>query len=50
MAAWWPGWKMLTFVGLFLPLLLVLGNWQIDRAHYKQQLQAQFLDRSKLAQ
>ncbi|MDI9243742.1 SURF1 family protein [Marinobacter sp. CHS3-4] len=34
---WQFDWRLLLFSGLFLPLLLALGFWQIDRAAQKQQ-------------
>ncbi len=39
---WQPNWKILVFVGLFLPLTISLGFWQLDRAAQKKEiLQAQ---------
>jgi surfeit locus 1 family protein len=35
-----PGWKMTLFTALLLPLLLMLGSWQLDREAEKIQLQA----------
>ncbi len=46
MAAFAPGLKMSLFVAFFLPLLLWLGNWQLDRAAFKRQLQAEHTDRA----
>lgn len=34
---WQFDWRLLLFSGLFLPLLLALGFWQLDRAGEKQQ-------------
>ena len=42
---WQPGWKMTTFVGLMLPLLLSLGFWQVDRGAWKRQMESAYLDR-----
>lgn len=36
-----PGWRLTLFVGFFLPLFLVLGVWQLNRAEQKTQLLAQ---------
>ena len=33
---WQPNGKILIFVGLFLPLTIVLGFWQLDRADQKR--------------
>lgn len=33
-----PGWKLSLFTAVFLPLLLVLGNWQLSRAAEKRGL------------
>ncbi|SDT17205.1 Cytochrome oxidase assembly protein ShyY1 [Halopseudomonas xinjiangensis] len=35
-----PGWPMWVFVGAFLPLLVVLGFWQLERAEEKREMQA----------
>lgn len=40
-----PGWRMTLFTALLLPLLLVLGSWQLDRAEEKRQFEMQFLER-----
>ncbi len=37
--------RLTLFVACFLPLLLWLGIWQLDRAAYKEQLQERYLDR-----
>ncbi len=37
---------MSLFVAFFLPVLLLLGNWQLDRAAYKRSLEAEQLERS----
>lgn len=37
---------MSLFVAFFLPILLLLGNWQLDRAAYKRSLEAEQLQRS----
>lgn len=36
-----PGWPLWLFTLFFLPVLLSLGVWQLDRAEQKRQLQAQ---------
>lgn len=46
MAAFAPGVRMSLFVAFFLPVLLLLGNWQLDRAAYKRSLQAEQSQRS----
>ncbi len=46
MAAFAPGVRMSMFVAFFLPVLLLLGNWQLDRAVYKRSLQAEQSQRS----
>lgn len=46
MAAFAPGVRMSMFVAFFLPALLLLGNWQLDRAAYKRNLQAEQSQRS----
>ena len=38
-----PGLKMSVFTLLFLPVLLWLGNWQLDRASFKQGLEFEYL-------
>lgn len=43
-----PGWAMTAFVGFFLPILVLLGFWQLDRAEEKQLLQAR-MDQSRSA-
>lgn len=35
---WQLNWKVLVFAGLFLPILLRLGFWQLERAEEKKQL------------
>lgn len=35
-----PGWQLWLFTLVFLPVLLSLGVWQLDRAEQKRQLQA----------
>ncbi len=43
-----PGWKISFFVVLLLPILLLLGNWQLERAEEKQRLltaQSQLMSR-----
>ncbi|MCM0613944.1 SURF1 family protein [Marinobacter sediminum] len=35
---WQFDWKLLVFAGVFLPLLIGLGLWQLDRAGQKQQM------------
>jgi len=37
-----PGWKMTLFTGGFLPALITLGLWQLDREEEKTALQAQY--------
>ena len=39
---WHFDWRLLLFSGLFLPLLVSLGVWQLDRAAEKQALLAQW--------
>ncbi|WP_283164721.1 SURF1 family protein [Marinobacter sp. M3C] len=39
---WHWDWRLMLFSGLFLPLLLVLGIWQLQRAEFKQQQQGQW--------
>lgn len=39
---WHPDWRLLLFSGLFLPLLLFLGAWQLERADEKKALLAQW--------
>lgn len=36
-----PGWQLWIFTLFFLPILLSLGVWQLDRAEQKRQLQIQ---------
>lgn len=36
-----PGWALWVFLLAFLPLLITLGFWQLDRAEEKRQMQAQ---------
>ena len=38
-----PGWKMSLFTLFFLPVLLSLGKWQLDRASFKQDLEFEYL-------
>lgn len=33
-----PGWRLTVFVGVFLPLFVTLGCWQLNRADQKTQL------------
>ncbi len=40
-------WKLVLFYLLFMPLLVSLGFWQLERAAYKQQLQAEFEARNQ---
>lgn len=35
-----PGWRLTVFVGVFLPLFVTLGVWQLNRADQKTQLVA----------
>ncbi|MBW4935096.1 SURF1 family protein [Marinobacter sp. F4206] len=35
---WQFDWRLMLFTGLFLPLLIGLGLWQLDRAGQKQQM------------
>jgi len=37
-----PGWKMTLFTAGFLPVLIALGLWQLDRETEKKSLQAQY--------
>ncbi len=46
MAVFAPGLKMSLFVVFFLPLLLWLGNWQLDRAEFKRQLRVEHTNRA----
>lgn len=39
---WQFNWKISLFTGLFLPLLIGLGFWQLHRANEKEEIQAQF--------
>lgn len=39
---WRADWRLLLFAGLFLPLLLTLGVWQLERAEEKKQQLAQW--------
>jgi cytochrome oxidase assembly protein ShyY1 len=39
---WQFNWKITLFTGLFLPLLIGLGFWQLQRASEKEQIQIQF--------
>ena len=39
-----PGLKMSLFTLFFLPVLLWLGTWQLDRASFKQDLELEYLD------
>lgn len=39
---WRLDWRLLVFSGLFLPVLLFLGTWQLDRADEKTALLAQW--------
>ncbi len=43
-----PGWLLTLFVLAFLPLLLALGAWQLDRAGQKREMQA-VMDESRTA-
>lgn len=43
-----PGWAMTAFVAFFLPALIALGFWQLDRGDEKRQMQAQ-MDASRSA-
>ncbi|MEZ7818853.1 MAG: surfeit locus 1 family protein [Candidatus Azotimanducaceae bacterium] len=38
-----PGWRMSIFTLLLTPLLLLLGNWQVDRGAEKRALETQYL-------
>ena len=38
--SWRADWRLLLFAGLFLPLLLGLGVWQLDRAEQKKRMLA----------
>ena len=40
-----PGLAMTLFVAFFLPLLIFLGSWQLDRGAFKRQLETQYLDK-----
>ena len=41
---WQPGWKLTLFYVFFLPLLIALGFWQLDRAEQKRQIVANEVD------
>ena len=43
MKAFKPGVRMSVFVLLLLPLLLVLGNWQLQRGALKRDLETDYL-------
>ena len=43
-----PGRKMSLFVVCFLPLLIFLGNWQLDRGAFKRLLEQQYVSRLTL--
>lgn len=43
-----PGWLLTLFVVAFLPLLMALGIWQLDRAEQKREMQA-LMDESRAA-
>lgn len=42
---WHPGVPMTVFFLCMLPTLIALGNWQLDRARYKESLEQEFFDR-----
>lgn len=44
---WVLDWRLLVFAGLFLPLLLGLGTWQLNRAGEKQELLTQWAEADK---
>ncbi|SFR65853.1 Cytochrome oxidase assembly protein ShyY1 [Marinobacter daqiaonensis] len=44
---WVFDWRLLLFAGVFLPLLLGLGTWQLSRAEEKKELLAQWSDPSE---
>ncbi|MDG5501615.1 SURF1 family protein [Marinobacter sp. BGYM27] len=39
---WRPDWRLWLFAGIFFPLLVGLGSWQISRAHDKEKLLTQW--------
>ncbi len=39
-----PGWKMSLLVGVLVPVCVVLGGWQLQRANYKAELEAAWLE------
>ena len=43
---WRADWRLLLFAGLFLPLLLGLGVWQLERAEQKARLLADWQEES----
>lgn len=46
-----PGWPLWIFLLAFLPLLIILGFWQLDRAEEKRAMQAQMdANRSAVAE
>lgn len=42
---WHPGVPMTVFFLCMFPTVLALGNWQLDRARYKESLEQEFFDR-----
>ncbi len=45
---WQLNWKILLFVAVFLPLTVVLGFWQLDRAEQKREILAAQLSQQSL--
>lgn len=44
---WQFNWKISVFTALFLPLLIGLGFWQLDRAAQKERIQAEYEQKIK---
>lgn len=45
---WQFNWKLTALVLLLLPVLLLLGFWQLDRAEFKRSIKAEFVDRASM--
>lgn len=45
---WQFNWKLTVLVLLLLPVLLLLGFWQLDRAEFKRSIKAEFVDRAAM--
>ena len=44
MKAFKPGVRMSIFALLLLPILLALGNWQVQRGAFKRELETAYLE------